>query len=637
MTKLILRAGLIAALAVSFGVSVQAQQVSLPAQLANLAYPDLIIYNGKIVSVDNPSLDNNLGRTYEAMAVKGERIQFLGTTAELLAYAGPNTRKIDLKGRMVIPGIIDSHTHLHNHAYSWWAQNNTEKFAHLAKRISVRGKTYEELNKGIELAIKEGMSGIPKETWADISVPGGTDIGMPYLRSDSLTREMLDQWAPDRPVWVSANVEYKLNTAARDALLNYYGVEPTDENLENAVQHAVTINRTKISDAYFENNVGELANAMEHGMKSAAANGITTFSSHIVGLRFMPAYDMLRKEGRMPIRFGWAHRLCQLVEENVPGCFLHLGPVQSIGDNYYWSVGMTLGAIDGGPPSICTTMEAPPKFKAQEKCFLQPGNQYAKAIHTALANRYRYIVNHVYGDKAVDYVMDIMDQVIEENSEITLDYMRNLRMTSDHCGFYPRKEQLARMARFNWIPSCDVAFINRSYPWLAVYGNDKANRIAPMKSIIDAGLMATLEYELRTEDGTGPTLWSQGIQAITRKNNKGVLVAPEEAISRELALKMITVYPSYYVLKEKEIGTLEVGKLADFVVYNKDYLTIPVEEIPSVFPLLTVVGGKTVVLREEFARELGTQPVGPQVHFEFTEDYDEGEVPMGADGDAANQ
>jgi predicted amidohydrolase YtcJ len=636
MANRILRAGFIAVL-LFLGVSVQAQQVSMPSKLAELAYPDLIIYNGKIVSVDNPSLDGALGNTYQAMAVKGERILFLGTDAEILGYAGPNTKKVDLKGRLVIPGIIDSHTHLHNHAYSWWAQSNSDKFAHLAKRISVRGKTFDELNKGIELAIKEGMSGQSKDVWADISVPGGTDIGMPYLRSDALTRDMLDQWAPDRPVWVSANVEYKLNTVARDQLLTYYGVEPTDENLENAVQHAVTINRTRISDKYFENNVGELAKAMEHGMKSAAANGITTFSSHIVGLRFMPAYDLLRKEGRMPIRFGWGHRLCQLVEENIPGCFLHLGSIQNVGDNYYWSVCMTLGALDGGPPSICTTMEAPPRFKAQEKCFLQPGNKYAQAIHTALKSRYRYIVNHVYGDKAVDYVMDIMDQVIKENPEITLDYMRDLRMTSDHCGFYPRKEQLPRMKNFNWIISCDVAFINRSYPWLKVYGDANANRIAPMKSIIDGGVMATLEFELRTEDGTGPTLWSQGIQAITRKNNKGILVAPEEAISRELALKMITVYPSYYVLKEKEIGTLEVGKLADFVVYNKDYLTVPVEEIPTVFPLMTVVGGKTVVLREEFARELGTQPVGPQVHFEFTEEYDEGEVPVGADGDAVNQ
>ena len=216
-------------------------------------------------------------------------------------------------------------------------------------------------------------------------------------------------------------------------------------------------------------------------------------------------------------------------------------------------------------------------------------------------------------------------------------YMQELRMTSDHCGFYPRKQQLPRMAQFKWMISCDVAFINRSYPWLKVYGDKQANRIAPMKSVLDAGVMATLEFELRTEEGHGPTLWAQGIQAITRKNMKGVMVAPEEAVSRELALKMVTVYPSYYVLREKELGTLEVGKLADFVVYNKDYLTIPVEEIPTVFPLMTVVGGKTVILREELAKELGTQAIGPQIKWEFKEPYEEGEVPVGDDGDAKNQ
>ena len=228
----------------------------------------------------------------------------------------------------------------------------------------------------------------------------------------------------------------------------------------------------------------------------------------------------------------------------------------------------------------------------------------------------------------MDYVMDIMDQVIEENPEITLDFMRSLRITSDHCGFYPRKEQLPRFKNFNMILSCDVRYVNRSFPWLKVYGDQHANRIAPMKSIIDAGIMATLEFELRTETGEGPTLLTQGVAAITRKNNRGDIVAPEEAIDRETLLKMITVYPAYYVMREKEIGSLEIGKLADFVVFNKDYLATPVDELPTVFPLMTVVGGKTVVLREEFATELGQEPVGPQVQFIFKEEYRQGEVPM---------
>ena len=90
-------------------------------------------------------------------------------------------------------------------------------------------------------------------------------------------------------------------------------------------------------------------------------------------------------------------------------------------------------------------------------------------------------------------------------------------------------------------------------------------------------------------------------------------------------MKMATVWASYYVLKEEELGTLEPGKFADFVVFNKDYFTVPLEELPSVYPLMTVLGGEIVVLREEFARELGVSPIGHQINFKFEPDYEVGE------------
>ena len=234
-------------------------------------------------------------------------------------------------------------------------------------------------------------------------------------------------------------------------------------------------------------------------------------------------------------------------------------------------------------------------------------------------------MNHAYGDKGVDYVMDIMEQVIEEKPEITLDYMRSLRVTVDHCGFYPRKDQIPRMKRLGMIVSCDDRYLNRSAPYLKVYGEDKANRISPIKSMLAAGLMTTVETELRVESGEGPSLFAQLSRLITRRNDRGELIAPEEAIDRETLMKAITVWPSYYVLKEKEIGTLEPGKFADFVVFNKDYFTVPQAEIPEVIPVMTVVGGKTIVLREELANEWGVPAVGPQLKFQFKTEYDFGD------------
>src|SRR5262245_8359451 len=87
-------------------------------------YPDLIIHNAKIVTMDDLTPTGPPGRTYQAMAVKNERVQFLGTNTEILDLAGPQTQKLDMKGRTVIPGMIDTHIHLHEGFLNDWIRDN---------------------------------------------------------------------------------------------------------------------------------------------------------------------------------------------------------------------------------------------------------------------------------------------------------------------------------------------------------------------------------------------------------------------------------------------------------------------------------------------------------------------------------
>ena len=633
MTNLFRRTGLVVLFGVFLGVSGWSQQVlnNVPAEL--VAYPDLIVHNGKIVTMDDDSLNNSAGRTVEAMAVRGDQFQFLGSSADVLRYAGPQTRMIDLQGRTVIPGLIDTHNHLHNGAVSRWARNNVEKVEAIVKSFSVTGQNFADLTRGIELVIKENMTRPLPGQWASIRLPAGstgTGIGIPYLLQEQMTREELDALAPRQPVLVTAGPgAWLMNSVARDDLLQYYEVPPTDENEKKAITIGTVFGRSLITDRYFDGHLDELADVVESQLKHQAAGGFTTYSSHIVGLRFMPAFRKLVEEKRMPMRLAFSHRYCQQVEPDNAGCFLRVGDWQGLGDKYYWNLGITLGGIDMGPPTICTTMEAPAKYKSQEKCILQPGNPYADAIYTAFRTRYRYTVNHAYGDKGVDYVMDIMERVMQDNPDITLDFMRSLRVTSDHCGFYPRKAQLPRMKRLGIILSCNPMYVNRSAPWLPVYGMDKADRISPIASMIQAGVMPTAEFEgLNLGSGEGPTPMAFLIHYMTRKNDRGELIAPGEAIDRVSALKMATSWASYFVLREEEIGSLEPGKLADFVILNKDYFTVPQDAIPTVFPLMTVLGGKIMSLREEFARELGVSAVGPQIKFQFETTYDFGPALM---------
>jgi hypothetical protein len=111
------------------------------------------------------------------------------------------------------------------------------------------------------------------------------------------------------------------------------------------------------------------------------------------------------------------------------------------------------------------------------------------------------------------------------------------------------------------------------------------------------------------------TFFNDGYALMTRKNEQGMVVAPEEAIDRITLMKMATSWGAEYVIREKDLGTLEVGKFADLLVLNKDYFTIPEEQIPEVYPVMTVVGGKIEVIRKEFASELGRPAVGAQPEF----------------------
>ena len=617
---------------VALGTGTLAAQETMTAPAELIQFPELIIHNAKIVTMDDVNPNGTVGTTVQAMAVRGDTILRLGTDAQVLRMAGPQTRKIDLKGRTVVPGLFNTHNHLHGGYISAWVRKFPDEEAKLRamenrRRFNVTGKTFEELTKGIELVIKEQMAGAPEDQWADISVPSrgkyGFGIGTPYVIDGSMTREQLDALAPRRPVSVSGEGVALLNTAARNKLLDVFRLDHTDEAEYYTMigSGGSTPSNSSPGQGFTEQfwaaRVPMMADGLEDGMKHFAALGWTGFSSHIIGLRIYDAYLKLAREGRMPVRFGYADRNCQIMVVDIPTCFSRKQDISGVGDKYFWNVGVTLGALDHDAPTICHTMDASPKINALQKCYAEPGGPYNEAIYTAIRQRLRYVVNHVMGDKSMDQFMDIIDRAMKDDPGITLDYIRSLRLSADHCGWFPRGDQIERMAKLNIQLSCGPKEIDDQGSFIPkIFGEKYANRIGPMASVFKGGMIVSLE-ETRA-DGTedpAPTTFSRVFPYISRKRFDGVSIAPEEAINRIQLMKMMTSNPAYFVMKEKELGTLETGKLADFVVLNKDYFTIPEADIPTVYPLMTVVGGKTIVLREELARDIGLSAVGPQLNF----------------------
>jgi imidazolonepropionase-like amidohydrolase len=136
-----------------------------------IQFPDLIIHNAKIVTMDDQDLNGTIGKIFQAMAIRGDRIQFMGTDSDILRLAGPQTRKHDLNGRTVIPGMINTHKHLHGGLISAWIRKFPEeaeklRVAQNRRSFDVAGTSFGELTRGIELVLKEQMASEPEDMWA---------------------------------------------------------------------------------------------------------------------------------------------------------------------------------------------------------------------------------------------------------------------------------------------------------------------------------------------------------------------------------------------------------------------------------------------------------------------------------------
>ena len=125
--------------------ALRAQQTlqNVPAELVQ--FPDLILYNGKIATMNDASLSNAQGSIVQAVAIGEDRILFIGSNDEVMRYAGPTTQKVDLKGRTVVPGLINTHTHMHDHALWLWANRHPQETNRVMKRISIGGNSFADL------------------------------------------------------------------------------------------------------------------------------------------------------------------------------------------------------------------------------------------------------------------------------------------------------------------------------------------------------------------------------------------------------------------------------------------------------------------------------------------------------------
>lgn len=534
-----------------------------------LLVANLVLVNGKIWTADEKP------RFVEAVAVEGNRIVAAGTTTAVLAAAPRDARRVDLGGRLVVPGFIDNHVHFLDGGFQ-------------LSQVSLRdAATPEEFARRIgEFARKAG-----KGTW----ILGGEwdeQLWNPYRLP---TRQMIDAVTPDNPVFVSrldghmalANtVALRLAGVTRDdqdpaggTIIRDADGEPTGL-LKDAAMSAVY---AVVPPPSLEQRIA----AARAALGEAARFGVTSFCdmSH-AGAAYddLRAYQRLESAGELTARVYLFTPIAQFerlavtnVEKRFGGPRLRIGALKGFSDGSLGS--STAGFFEpfvGEPENRGLMMEA-----------MTDGSMHRWVEAANAANL--HIGIHAIGDRANDQVLSIFE---------SMPNVRERRFRIEHAQ-HLNDSLIKRFAASRVVASMQPYHAIDDGRWAEKkIGRERAGGTYAFRSLLDAGAILTFGSDW-TVAPLNPLL---GVYAaVTRrtidgKNPKGWI--PEQKITVEEALRAYTTSNAWAMFAEKEVGRIAPGMLADIVVLSDDLFTLAPEKIESVKVDMTIVDGEVVYERK---------------------------------------
>jgi predicted amidohydrolase YtcJ len=548
---------------------------------------DLIVVNANVLTLDAKNT------TATAVAVQDGKLIAVGSDADVKKLAGPKTVTIDAGGKTLLPGLYDSHVHPIGVV-------NTE----LGDPPPVI-RSLKDAFAVIRARAKEK----PKGQWIVLRFVFPTRLDEARFP----TKAELDEAAPDHPVLFHAGPAGMVNSAAlkhsgitRDTKSPRAGMVVKDEHgeptgmIRNAygVLKGVPSAGAKVTQEKLRAGVKELfAKYNEHGLTSVAdRNGSRS------GLAMFRDFA---KKGELTVRVNVAlgfdaNQTPEQAEKTLKEFEKEGGPTGS-GDDWV-RIGPLKTFLDGGMLNGTAYMRQPwppgPTYQVTEKdyrglLFIKPDN--LRAVVEVAARRKWQFTAHCAGEGAMDELIDAYEEV---NRKVPI---KALRMCVTHANF-PSKRNLERIKELGVVADVQPAWLYKDGPTLAkVLGPERVRWFQPYKSwMASTAIGGGSDHMLRFDplDSTNPWHPWLGIWcALTRKTERSGVLVEEECLSREQALRLYTTGSAFICNEEKVKGSLEVGKLGDFIVVDRDVMKCPADDLKETKVLYTVVGGKVVYKR----------------------------------------
>ena len=554
---------------------------------------DTVYVNGNVYTVDEEFSQAS------AFAVKDGKFIYVGDDAGARSHAGPLTFVVDLEGRTVIPGLHDAHIHIRFGERELYPQIPDIR-ATLGEWASVE-RMQEVVRRS--LATGAGMRPGPEPRW--LVLRGWmSDVWDP----PEWHRELIDAVAPDNPVYI---IRYTHGSAANSKALELAGItrdtpdpegghikkdengEPTGEFVERAPPELLRLIPPLPPLSNYE-----LSRNLVEGTRLALASGLTTLHGASGGT----SYDDVMRELKLYEVGLLRVRINQMV--SVDAAKQMGGPLNYENKLFVQSVKTLLdGALGSRGAHFLEEYEDYPGFHGEPR---SSEDETAQTAIDLLKIGFNMRI-HTIGDAANRIALNAFEAALKQTGMNGHD----VRFALEHAQVIT-PEDIPRLAELGVIASMqplhateDMHFaearlgrerLKGAYAWKTLLENDIVVATGTDYSVSPYNPFYTLHAAVTRQD---------------RNNNPPGGWYPEEAMTREEALYAATMAGAYAMRAEDVLGSIEPGKLADFVVIPVDYMSIPAEDIWKITPDMTVIGGEVVYSRPVGADQGGLFKAAP--------------------------
>ncbi len=532
---------------------------------AQQAPADLVLINAKVYTA------NDARPTASALAVRAGHIIYVGTDGGALALKGPATQTVDAGGRTVIPGMTDAHAHLLG-------------LAEALRQVDLNGTaTYEEVIARVVAKAKSARPGV----W--LGGRGWDQNDWPVKNFP--THDALSRAIPDNPVVLGRVDGHAL--LANAAAMKAAGVtrdtkDPTGGRIERDASGEPT-------GVFVDNAQGLIRRAVpptppdevREALLAAIAElnrwGLTGIADAGVSRRGIELYESLARDGKYSLR-----NYVMIADDSAAlEYYFARGPQSSLYDGHLWLRAVKL-YMDGALGSRGAALLEPYSDDPGNRGLLISPPEHIRAVSTLALRRGFQVCTHAIGDRGNRLVLDAYEAALREVP------VKDHRFRIEHAQIVDPAD-IPRFARLGVIPSMQASHQTSDMYWAKDrLGEKRLAGAYAWRSFLSTGVIVPNGSDFPVEM-VNPLISFHS--AVTRQDAKNYPAGgwrPGEKMTRNEALKSMTLWPAMAAFQETELGSLELGKYADFVLLDQDIMTVPEHDLLKTRVLGTWIGGVRV-------------------------------------------